>query len=286
MTTRIILTITSFIIALATNAQKLDNSLLWKISGNGLEKPSYLYGTMHAVCETNIDEDVMKAFEETDQLYLELDMDDPNLQASMMNGLMMKDGITITSLISEDDAKLLDAFLIKNIGYSLSLINTFKPFMVSTMYLPKLLDCPMKAVDLELMKISKEQNEGTFGLETVEDQLAVFDRIPYKVQIEELMKVAKNGLVNDKKEIQKMLTVYKSENIEEMLKLTKDSDNKITSKFSEELLIKRNKNWIPIIEKVVKEKPTFIGVGAGHLAGNNGVIKLLQKQGYNVEPIK
>ena len=72
------------------NAQKLENSLLWKISGNGIEKPSYLYGTMHAVCETNIDDEVLKAFDETSQLYLEIDMDDPNLQATMMRKVMME----------------------------------------------------------------------------------------------------------------------------------------------------------------------------------------------------
>ena len=277
---------TMLIIGFVANAQKLDNSLLWKISGNGLEKPSYLYGTMHAVCETNIDDKVMKAFDETNQLYLEVDMDDPNLQASMMGGLMMKDGVTITSLITEEEAKKLDAFLQKNIGFSLKMINTFKPFSISSMYIPKLLDCPMKAVDTELMNISVAQNEEVFGLETIEDQMAVFDKIPYDVQIEELLKSAETDLKKDKEEMKKMLTIYKSEDIEAMLAFTKESENKIASDFEEELLINRNQNWIPIISKVAKEKPTFFGVGAGHLAGDKGVIKLIRKKGFKVEAVK
>lgn len=277
---------TMLIIGFVANAQKLDNSLLWKISGNGLEKPSYLYGTMHAVCETNIDDKVMKAFDATDQLYLEVDMDDPNLQTSMMAGLMMKDGVTITSLITEEEAKKLDIFLQKNIGFSLKMINTFKPFSISSMYIPKLLDCPMKAVDTELMNISIAQNEEIFGLETIEDQMAVFDKIPYEVQIEELLKSAETDLKKDKEEMKKMLTIYKSENIEAMLAFTKESENKLASDFEEELLINRNQNWIPIISKVAKEKPTFFGVGAGHLAGDKGVIKLLRKKGFKVEAVK
>jgi uncharacterized protein YbaP (TraB family) len=277
---------TMLIIGFVANAQKLDNSLLWKISGNGLEKPSYLYGTMHAVCETNIDDKVMKAFDETNQLYLEVDMDDPNLQASMMGGLMMKDGVTITSLITEEEAKKLDVFLQKNIGFSLKMINTFKPFSISSMYIPKLLDCPMKAVDTELMNISVAQNEEVFGLETIEDQMAVFDKIPYDVQIEELLKSAETDLKKDKEEMKKMLTIYKSEDIEAMLAFTKESENKLASDFEEELLINRNQNWIPIISKVAKEKPTFFGVGAGHLAGDEGVIKLLRKKGFKVEAVK
>lgn len=274
------------IVSYFANAQKLDNTLLWKISGNGIEKPSYLYGTMHAVCETNIDSDVMKAFDETNQLYLEIDMDDPNLQATMMGKMMMKDGITISSLLTEEETQIVDSFLKDNIGFSLKMIDTFKPFMLTSMYLPKLLDCPMKTVDLELMKIAATQNEEVFGLETIEDQLSIFDKIPYKNQVDELVKTAKNNMADDKNEMDKMLAVYKSENIEEMLTLTKDSENKMFSDFADDLLMKRNEKWIPIIEKTAKGNPTFFAVGAAHLAGNDGVIKLLRKKGYKVEAVK
>lgn len=280
-----VLLIISFIGYFA-NAQKLESSLLWKISGNGLENPSYLYGTMHAVCETNIDAKVLKAFDETSQLYLEIDMDDPSFQADMMKGLIMKDGKTISSLITEEDSKILDAFLQENVGYSLKMINSFKPIMVSSLYIPKLLGCDMKTVDVELMKISAEQKEEVYGLESIEDQFNAFEKIPYTVQVKELMKAAKNNLVNDKEEMKKMLAVYKSENIEAMLAISKESDNKIMTDFEDDLLIKRNQNWIPVITKVVKENPTFFGVGAAHLAGENGVIKLLRKQGFKVEAVK
>lgn len=268
------------------NAQKLENSLLWKISGNGIEKPSYLYGTMHAVCETNIDADVMQAFDETNQLYLEIDLDDPNLQAKMMGGVMMKDGVTISSLITEEESKIVDNFLKENIGLSLKMIDTFKPLMLTSMYLPKLLDCPMKAVDMELMKIATAQNKELLGLETIEDQLSVFDKIPYKTQVDEIVKTAKKNMADEKKEMNKMLAVYKSENIEEMLTLTQGSENKMFSDFSEDLLTKRNQNWIPIIEKTAKENPTLFAVGAAHLAGKDGVIKLLRKKGFIVEAVK
>src|SRR5690606_22397936 len=119
---------------------------------------------------------------------------------------------------------------------------------------PKLLDCPMKAVDMELMNISKEQNEEVFGLETIQDQLNVFDKIPYDVQVQELLKSVKSGLEKDKAEIQKMLTIYKSEDIEAMLNSSKESDNKMMADYEEDLLLKRNKNWIPVIEKAMKEK--------------------------------
>ena len=52
------------------------------------------------------------------------------------------------------------------------------------------------------------------------------------------------------------------------------------------LLNNRNKNWISKIDKYVKQKPTFIAVGAAHLGGQNGVISLLKKQGFKVEPVR
>lgn len=275
-----------FIVSYIANAQKLENSLLWKISGNGIEKPSFLYGTMHAVCETNINENVLKAFEQTNQLYLEIDMDDPNLQATMMNKMMMENGVTISSLVSEEESKIIDTFLKENVGFSLKTIDTFKPFMISSMYLPKLLDCPMKAVDMELMKIATEQNEEVLGLETIESQLIIFDKIPYKIQVEEILKTAKNNMVKDKEEMNKMLSIYKNENIEKMLELSLESENKMFAEYTDDLLTKRNKNWIPTIEKVTKEKPTLFAVGAAHLAGDNGVIKLLRTKGYKVEAVK
>lgn len=291
---QIIIKVTQFVITSAllflsffSNAQeKLDNTLLWKISGKGLEKPSYLYGTMHAVCETNIDEDVLKAFEETNQLYLEVDMDDPNLQMAMMSGLQMKNGTTISSFLTEDEVKLVDDFIQNNVGVPLKMVDSFKPSLLTSMYLPKLLDCPMKAVDMELMNISKEQNEEVFGLETIQDQLNVFDKIPYDVQVKELLKTVKSGLAKEKEEIQKMLSIYKSENIEKMLISSKEAENKMLADYEEDLLLKRNRNWIPVIEKAAKENPTFFGVGAAHLAGEEGVIKLLRKQGYKVEPVQ
>ena len=267
-------------------AQPLEKALLWKISGNGLEKPSYLFGTIHATCDATLDAATLKALEETKQLYLEIDMDDPMLQMQMMQGMAMKDGVTISSLVSEEEFIVIDEFLQKNIGMSAKMINTFKPFMLSSMLLPKLLDCEFQSVEMELMKVTKAQSEEVYGLETIGDQLQVFDKIPYKDQVEELLKTAKSDLSKEKEEMNKVMEVYKTKDIEKMLVVMDESDNKVSADNKDVLLVNRNRNWIPVIEKVIKSTPTFFGVGAAHLAGDDGVIKLLRKQGYKVEAVK
>ena len=282
---QIILFFTMIGFCLTTKAQKLENTLLWKVSGKNIETPSYLYGTMHIVCEFNFDEDINKALEETTQMYLELDMDEPNFQMEMMKAMMMEDGITIKSLLSLEDQKTLDKFLKENFGYDLTLLNTIKPFFISSMLYPKILDCDIKAIDMELMTLSKKQNEEVFGLELVEDQMKIFDEIDYQIQLDELMKSVKDNLKNDKIEMKKLQEIYKTENISKMLEVMLESDNKLMSDYNDVILTNRNINWIPIIEKAMN-KPTFFAFGAGHLAGENGVINLLVKQGYTVEPLK
>jgi uncharacterized protein YbaP (TraB family) len=263
-----------------------EKALLWKISGNGLAKPSYLYGTIHITCDATLDERTKKAMADTEQLYLELDMDDPSMQAKMMSGMMMKDGKTLKSLVSEDDFKQIDDLLKEKIGFSAVMVNNMKPFIISTMILPSLLDCTMQSVEAELMKLSTEQNEPVLGLETVEDQLAAFDAIPYQVQADELVKSVRGKFASDKQELDKMYQVYASRDIDAMQEMTLASDNKITSDYSGTLLDGRNANWIPKIASAAKEKPTFFGVGAAHLGGKNGVIALLRKAGFNVEAVK
>ncbi len=274
------------LVMLQANAQKLDNALLWKISGNGLSKPSYLFGTIHITCDATLDQNVLNAMDDTSQLYLELDMDSPSMQAEMMGGMMMKNGVTMSSLVSAEDFAIVDKFLQETTGMSAKMMNNFKPFMISSLLIQQMMDCPMQSFETELQKLSKAQGEETYGLETVQEQLAVFDAIPYKEQMDELVKTAKDNMVKDKAEFAKMMELYKKKELDNLMKLMEESENKLYNQHNDLLLSNRNNNWIPKIETIAKEKPTFFGVGAAHLAGEDGVIMLLRKKGYKVEAVK
>jgi len=272
----------AFISITVINAQQLENSTLWKISGNGLEKPSYLFGTIHITCDASLDDDIKKALDETTQLVLELDMDDPTIQTKMMGGMYMKDGKTIKDYVSEEEFTAIDSLFTNQAGMSINMIQNIKPFFLSTMLYPKMMDCPMESFELELMKATKAQNEEVYGLETIEDQLQVFETIPYEDQIADLIRMAEDNLAYDKATFAKMFKIYEEENITAMLDMMDDENNKTTAKHQDVLLKNRNINWIPKIEEFSKEQPTFFAVGAGHLAGENGVIKLLRKAGFKV----
>ncbi|MDB9755124.1 TraB/GumN family protein [Winogradskyella sp.] len=268
------------------NAQKLENSTLWKIEGNGLQQASYLFGTIHITCDATIEDDVQKALDATSQVVLEIDMYDPSMQSKMIKGMYMKEGKKLKDLISAEDYIAVDSLFIKNMGMSVKMIENIKPSFLTAMLYPKLLDCTSQSFETELMRIAKEQGEEVNGLETIEDQLKVFDDIPYKAQAKDLVRSAKDNMSYDKETFAKMLNVYKNEDITAMIEMMNDDNFSSVSEHQDELLDNRNKNWIPKIGEYAKEQPTFFGVGAGHLAGNNGVINLLREAGYTVTAVK
>ncbi|WP_040280142.1 TraB/GumN family protein [Psychroserpens damuponensis] len=274
------LTLSSFILL---QAQELEKSLLWEISGNGLTESSYIYGTIHMTCDATLSEGITKALDETSLLVLELDMDDPKMQMSMMKGMYMKDGKTIKDLVSEEDYLTISKLVKDQMGIPLDAMGNIKPFFISAMFYPKLLDCPVQSYEEALMKVAHEQQEEVLGLETVEEQMSVFDEIPYEDQAIDLLRSAKNNLADDTASFKELMALYNDKNIEGMITMMETDKNLSTSKHSDKILYNRNKNWINKITDHAKKQPTFFGVGAAHLAGNNGVIKLLRKAGYTVQ---
>lgn len=267
-------------------SQELEKSLLWKISGNGLKYDSYLFGTIHVSCDASLDDSTIKALKTTEQLFLEIDMNKP-IEMEMMKYITMKNENKISKLLNSEDFNLVDEFLNKKMKMSLKFFDSYKPFMIATMLYPSILECSIQNIERELIIINKNNNNNkeVFGLETIKEQMEIFDQIPYEIQAEELVKMVKSDLKKDKEEIKKMIAIYKNKDIDAMQQIMDESENKITSENKKILIYDRNNKWIPTIIKIINEKPTFIAVGAGHLAGNEGIIKLLRRNGYRVEAV-
>jgi uncharacterized protein len=85
-------------------------------------------------------------------------------------------------------------------------------------------------------------------------------------------------------EFKKLVAIYKQQDVEGLFKLTTASPELMDAQ--NDLLVKRNNNWIPVMQKNMEAKACFFAVGAAHLGGDIGVINLLRKQGYTVKPVK
>ena len=262
------------------------NTLLWEISGNGLNEPSYLFGTLHMTCKEDflLSESVKQKFASSKQIYLELDMDDPQLQGKMMQQMQLAGKETLKNKLGESNFKKLDSFLQKESSMNLVMFDKFKPMMVMGLLAQRLLPCAtMESYDLNFVKMASEQKKELLGLEKVEEQIGVFDAIPDSLEIRSIMNMV-NDFDAQKKEFTRMSAIYKSQNLEALYQLMVESPEMMGSQ--ELLLDRRNRNWIPVMESAMKNSSTFFAVGAGHLGGSQGVLELLRKQGYKVKGIK
>lgn len=261
-----------------------NNTLLWQISGPGISKPSYLYGTIHIMCPDDIVvTDVLKAkFNTTRQLYLELDMDDPATMVQAMAGMKMKNDTTVKDLLPANTYDSLTASFQKITGMPFSMFNGLKPMLAEAAIYPSILGCQGEAWEQKFMQMAKDRKMELKGLETTKDQLDIFDSIPYKTQAESLAKSLAN-IDSIKISFKQMLDLYKRKNLDSLSILINDDDE--LGNYQDIMLNRRNAKWIPEIIAESKKMPTFFAVGAGHLGGDKGVINMLRKQGFKVEPV-
>ncbi|TAE12206.1 MAG: TraB/GumN family protein [Bacteroidetes bacterium] len=270
-----------FVTAFAQN----KNTLLWKVEGNGLTEPSYLYGTLHLVCPQDlvIDSAIARAFAKTNALFLEVKLDDPAVMLTFQKAMMVTDKQNWHSLLDSTKLATLSANFKQVAKFEFSNTKALKPFAVASILLPGLLGCTPASWEQEFMKLAKQKKKEVIGLETAERQAEALNYLTIPQQAEMVQEMLLN-VDSSRHEFQKLIQLYKTKNLEGLYKLMNTNDKKYAN-FELELLIKRNQEWIPVIAAAAKKQPSFFAFGAGHLGGEQGVIQLLQKQGYIVTPI-
>jgi uncharacterized protein len=267
------------------------NTLLWRISGKNLAKPSYIFGTMHMICADDIElsDSLKDAIKNSDKVYLELDMDDMWQMMSAMMHMNMKGDTTLSDLLSPEDYKKVKAYFKEHSSMiPFSLMEKYKPLLVESMIMEQSSACDnMIVIEKLVMDEAKQNDKEIKGLETFDYQLGIFDKIPYKMQAQQLVKMvndADSGKTDDEKEIKVLTEAYRKQEINKMDELTK-SDPGI-GEFTDILLYDRNANWSKKLQELMHNNSLVVAVGAGHLPGKKGVLNLLREAGYTVEPVK
>lgn len=276
---------------LASNAQ-----ICYRISGNGLSKDSYLFGTHHmAPLSVYLQKEEAKvAFEKSKQVVGEIDMtiNQMEMAMKMQSYMVAPTDSTLSKVLSEEDytfaVKVLPE-IAPELGVSLQMLDAFKPSVVSQMvliplimkYMPEF--NPNEQLDTYFQKQGKENGKKIISLETVEYQANVlYNSKSIKAQSEELMEMLRNPDLFVE-EVKNLNFAYYSENMDTMYSLSKDLEE---DKVSYEALLKnRNLQWIEKIPSIINDESTFIAVGCLHLVGEYGLIKMLRDMGYVVEAI-
>ena len=198
------------------------------------------------------------------------------------NAMDLPDNKTLTDFISEKKYQRMRKTFIKYFEFDIEVLKSAMPLIISnTLSAQTLMTDREVNLDQYLWQYAESREKVTLGIETFAEQLQILHAIPLDYQFKALSDISKN-ISGFSKEHQKMTALYKKQDIRQMYQSTKKSiggARKI-------LLYNRNTIMAERIERMAKEQTIFSAIGAAHLAGKKGVIKLLKDAGLKVKPMK
>lgn len=268
------------LIVISTQAQ----SLLYKVTGEQLANPVYIFGTIHALPQSDffMDEVVMKKFEKADKIVFEIDMASPTMMAEVQGAMMMQ-GKSIDQLISEEEYKRLRQFFADSLQLPLDFLKQVKPLLMSSFMLPKLIGQQPASYEGYFLQKAMELGKPIFGIETVAEQIGYIDKIPLDQQVKMLMESV-DDFTKSRAEYSNLVETYKTRDVEKVYAIMMETAEEY-KEFGKYLIDKRNQNWIPRIIEIGNQGVCFVAVGCGHLGGEMGVLNLFRIQGFEVTPV-
>ena len=266
-----------------------SSSLLWKIEGPNKGKISYLFGTMHLIQKQYyyFPEALEKVIKKSELIATEIDLDELTDNVAAMKALTLKEGTLFDFFTQEQQDSLYqwakEKLMMDKIGFRAT-FSSFKPMvLVQTMTQMQLIG-KTESYELRIGELAKKHKLETVGFESLNEQIKIFDDLSKSEQAALVME----GLKNESEmltSLSSLQAMYQRQEVDSLYWMIK-KEGGIMAEKEEQFLNKRNQNWIPQIEKIMSTKACFIAVGAGHLAGDQGLIKLLRLKGYKLTPVK
>jgi len=274
----------------ALTFSQTPHALLWRISGKGITRPSYLFGTMHILCasDARLTDSLKAAIAVCDEVYFEINLSDMSDMLNSIKYMRMNDSKKLSDLLKPDEyARVKDYFTKHSSLLPFSMLERFKPMLISGLIEEQGLDCQTTdGMELMIMQQlrSGSEKKPVNGLETAAFQAGLFDSIPYEQQAKELVNYIDSADEN-KKATRQLAELYVHQDLDSIGQLS-DKDDPGMSGYMDLLLYNRNRKWARELDTLLPGKSLLIAVGAAHLPGKEGVIELLRREGYTVDPVK
>ena len=274
-----------------------DAQLLWKISGNGLDKPSYLFGTHH-VAPLSMKDSIAgmpEALKGTSQVYGELVMEDmmkPEMLMKMQQAMMLPGDTTLKSLFTSTQYDSVASVVKENIGMEMAMFDKVKPAALNAQ-LAVVLSAkavkgynPQEQLDTWFQTQAKQAGKKVGGLESAESQIDVLYNAQSLERQAQQLYCSATHIDYGIDMTRRLAEAYLNQDLDKLLEIMEEKMGNACDSTPEEeeaLIYGRNANWAKQMPGIMKQAPTLFVVGAGHLPGERGVLKLLEKQGYTVE---
>ena len=273
--------------------------LLWKVSGNGLDQPSYLFGTYH-LASLGIKDSIAalpQVQHDVQQVYGEVimaDMMKPETLMKMQQQMMLPADTTLKSLFTPEEFETISQAVKEYMQVDIALLDRMKPAALSQQltvlfYLKHTPGYnPQEQLDASFQQDATKAGKKVGGLETVQSQMDILFNKPLRRQAEDLYCFLSNP-AKAERQAKELIAAYAAQNLDTVLRLLEEKEGTKCDPTPEEmaqLLYDRNHNWVSQMPDIMQTASTLFVIGAGHLPGEQGLIKLLQGKGYTVEPLK
>lgn len=291
-------------LALLLTVVSLRAQLLWKVTGNGLAKPSYLMGTYHMAKPSFADSvpGLRKALDECEQVCGEIDMasamnDTQSLQA-LQAAMQLPGDSTLEQILTAEQYSRLNKMLSEVIGAdltnpALAELKRLTPAALSAqmeMFLAVAEEQdynPQEQLDLYFQQVAHSQGKPVKGLETMEQQTKIlFGSATRERQIEKLMCTVDNPAYA-RHTVQRVIQAFYAQDLKTLETAINEKQHNScddTPQEQEALISGRNADWMNQLPAIMHDKSTFIAVGVGHLVGERGLLQQLRDAGYTLTP--
>jgi uncharacterized protein len=257
---------------------------LWELHGK--HNTVYLFGSIHVLRPSDypLPPAVLEAYSHAKAIFMEVNLkeiDAQSMQAELLSSAMLKEGRTLPSILGKQRYDHAGA-LAHDVGVELSTFDQFAPWFaaeaISQMQLMQLGFQPQSGVEMYFLERARNDGKSVAGLETIHDQIALFDGLTLDAQAAYLLTSLEEA--HDlPKEIDAMVQAWHRGDIgwfESQLKNDFGRDPQLY----QSVLVARNRKWLPKIEALLNDdKDYLVIVGTGHLVGAGSVIDLLKKDG-------
>ena len=269
------------------------SQVLYRISGNSSEAPSYILATNRMVDMTFIDSipNTFTCFGECNKVITEFAMQDYEALAALRQAALLPDSVRLQNFYTNLQYKEIDEALRINIGMGLEQLGRMKPSYLTEMYRDELMKKWLNYNDERSMetffeKVATQSNIPVYGLDEIgETMYMLFDREPFHWQCEELYKV----IQYPEKEVRQERTLremYMYGRLSDMAYQVKGPDNSTSISYSDyQVYKKRNIIWTERLQPYLKEGKAFITLNAIYLGGEDGLLAQLRKVGYRVKAV-
>ncbi|MFQ5545722.1 MAG: TraB/GumN family protein [Acidiferrobacterales bacterium] len=264
---------------------KFSRGLLWKIESPGREA-SYLFGTMHSADPrvTDVHQSVRDALNNASSFTMELLFNGASI-SSMAEAMFFAKDRSLRATVGDELFEQTKQAMVDH-GFPTRGLDSKKPW-VAIMMLNTPPAEPGLALDLLLQLEATLQGKPTFGLETMEEQIGVFNNMSMEDQITLLRHAVRtHGEIT--REFERLVQIYRSGDLNGLVELVrgyKDEEGGAYDAMLERLLTRRNHVMVERMAPRLKEGNAFIAVGAAHLPGENGLLDLLDRAGYRVSAV-